>query len=416
MNKKTRNSKPGSICMVVLLAALGTPTLSACSGDNAGANSDDTDGGQTSAAYLVAVRVHNVDGQRIIYMGAFSDVPTSNPSRDNMVELVGRWQVTTFEDSVFAWEQETGQMTRWSVDDDLNLEQGATMSLGNLGLTGWRYHAFVSPTRAYTLGLEDGIVAVWNPETMEIEDEIQFDVPADFDRMSAYPLSVVTRDDHIFAPMYGDNFDALEIVTRQVVGVIDTQTDEVSFITDERCLPSGFGRMVDNGDIYLDPYQSGTYFTHYSIQEDLPPPCTLRIQAGETTFDPDYVLNYEDVLGRHADGVWPISGNLVMALSVAADAELPPFEAQDDYWSLPQTVSLVDVVEQTAEPYGGLPEEIRMQNAGQHITDGISYYQNYRYKADGDIEVVEVGALTESGWEKRFEITGGDLWALHKLR
>lgn len=402
----------GSIVAISLAALVG------CGSDSAGYGTPDAgDAGDGTHAYVVSLRVNNADGDRFIYMGAFPDVPTSEPSRDRMVELAGRWQVTGFDGSAFAWEQETAQMTRWTVDADLKLVKGNTMSLANLGLDGWRYHAFVSPTRAYTLGLENGVVAVWNPTTMELVDELSFDPPAAFAGMDAHPLSVIVRGEQVIAPMYGENWDTQEVATRQVVGIIDTSSNAVSFIEDTRCLPSGIGHMNAAGDIYLDPYQSSTYFSHYSQQADLPPPCTLRIKAGEARFDPDYVLDYATALGQHADGVWPINDDLVMALSISADAELPPIEqAQDDYWSLPQVASVINLRTKEAQPYPGLPNDLRMQSALQHVVDGVSYYQNYRYDADGNIEVVEVGALTPSGWENRFEIHGGDLWGVVRIR
>jgi hypothetical protein len=364
-------------------------------------------------AYIVAIRVDAIDG-RFIYMGAFAEVPTSEPSRDRMAELAGSWQLTAYGGRAFAWEQETGQMTSWSIDGDLSLRRGATMSLGQLGLAGWRYHAFVSPTRAYALGLELGVVVVWNPETMEIVDELRFDAPPDFDDMDAYPLSVFVRDGKIVAPLYGDNFEAQRIGKRQVVGVIDTATDAVSFLYDDRCLPSGLGHMTPEGDLYLDPYQSGTYYDAYAIEPGLPPPCSLRIRAGEERIDPDYVLDYSSLLGVHAEGVWPISENLVMALSRVPGVPLP--DVQDDYWSLPQQSSSVDLVTRSVQPYTGMPAALQMQSAGQHVVDGHSFYQNYRYDVDGLIDVVEVGELTRQGWVKQFDINGGDLWAIVRAR
>ena len=364
-------------------------------------------------AYIVAIRVDAIEG-RFIYMGAFAQIPTSEPSRDRMAELAGRWQVSAYGGRAFAWEQETGQMTSWSIDDDLALQRGATMSLGQLGLDGWRYHAFVSSTRAYTLGLELGVVAVWNPETMEIVDELRFDPPPDFADMEAYPLSVFIRDGKIIAPLYGDNFEAQRIGKRQVVGVIDTATDAVSFLYDDRCLPSGLGHMTPEGDLYLDPYQSGTYYDAYAIEPDLPPPCSLRILAGEERIDPAYVLDYSSLLGVHAEGVWPIAEDLVMTLSRAAGVPLP--ESPDDYWSLPQQASVVDLVTRSVQPYAGMPAALQMQSASQHVVDGKSFYQNYRYDADGQIEVVEVGELTAQGWVKQFDINRGDLWALLRAR
>jgi hypothetical protein len=364
-------------------------------------------------AYIVAIRVDAVEG-RFIYMGAFSQIPTSEPSRDRMAELAGRWQVTAYGGRAFAWEQETGQMTSWSIAGDLSLRRGATMSLGQLGLDGWRVHAFVSPTRAYTLGLELGVVAVWNPETMEIVDELRFEAPPDFADMDAYPLSVFIRDGKIVAPLYGDNLEAQRVAKRQVVGVIDTATDAVNFLYDERCLPSGLGHMTAAGDLYLDPYQSGTFYDAYGLEPGLPPPCGLRILAGQERIDPDYVLDYSSLLGVHAEGVWPIAENLVMTLSRAPEVPLP--ESQDDYWSMPQQSSSVDLVTRAVQPYTGMPAALQMQSATQHVVDGRSFYQNYRYLADGPIDVVEVGELTPRGWVKQFDINGGDLWALLRAR
>jgi hypothetical protein len=391
-----------------------------CSGDEAtiigapAAPSTPSDSvAQAEPAYIVAIRVDAVEG-RFIYMGAFAEIPTSEPSRERMAELAGSWQVTAYDGRAFAWEQETGQMTSWSVDDDLSLRRGATLSLGQLGLGGWRIHAFVSPTRAYTLGLELGVVAVWNPETMEIVDELRFEAPPDFADMDAYPLSVFIRDGKIFAPLYGDNFEAQRVAKRQVVGVIDTATDAVSFLYDDRCLPSGLGHMTPAGDLYLDPYQSGTFYAAYGLEPGLPPPCSLRILAGEERIDPDYVLDYSSLLGVHAEGVWPIAENLVMTLSRAPGVALP--ESQEDFWSLPQQSSGIDLVTRSVQPYTGMPAALQMQSASQHVVDGRSFYQNYRYLSEGPIDVVEVGELTPQGWVKQFDINGGDLWAILRAR
>ncbi|HTV22810.1 MAG TPA: hypothetical protein VMG12_29170, partial [Polyangiaceae bacterium] len=59
---------------------------------------------------------------------------------------------------------------------------------------------------------------------------------------------------------------------------------------------------------------------------------------------------------------------------------------------------------------------LRMQSSGQHVVDGHSFYQNYSYDADGQIDVVEVGELTPEGWSHRFDINGGDLWGIMRAR
>lgn len=372
------------------------------------------DGG-SSAAYIIGLRVDSPE-DRFIYFGAFPEVPNEEPSRDNMVELVGSWQVTTAHGHVYTWEQETGEITRWDVADDLSFTRGDTLSFAPQGITGWRYHAFPSPNRAYTLGLESGTIVVWNPEKMEIIEELRFDAPSDFEGMEAYPLSVFVRGKQIIAPMYGDNWDIEHIATRQVVGLIDTETDEVSFLTDDRCLPGGLGHVAANGDIYLDPYQSGTFFHQYSDQKDLPPPCELRIKHDEARIDPDYVLDYSELLGVHADGVWPISDTEVMALAKLPNEPLPSKELSDDYWAQACTAYKVNLVDKRSEPYSGLPERLQMQSAGQHVVDGRSFYQNYSYNDDDQIEVVELGELTRDGWRKQFDVHGGDLWLIGRIR
>lgn len=399
------------LCVTILLAA-------SCSGNDAPSTREQEPKGsaESSAAYIVGLRV-DAPEDRFIYFGAFPEIPTGEPSRAKMVELVGSWQVTAAFGHVYSWEQETGEITRWDVADDLSIARADTLSFAPQGLTGWRYHAFVAADRAYTLGLESGVIAIWNPETMELIDELHFEVPSDFEGYEAYPLSVFVRGKQIVAPMYGDNFDQNQIIPRQIVGFIDTERDKVEFATDQRCLPGGLGHITEKGDIYLDPYQSGTFFNLYSEQKDLPPPCELRIKKGEDHIDPDYLFDFKSVLGVHADGVWPISGTEVMALAKQPGAKLPAKEtAADDYWTLACSAYKVDLSDGSHEPYSGLPESLQMQSAGQHVVDNVSYYQNYSYNDDDLIDVVELGALTSDGWKKQFAIHGGDLWMIGRVR
>jgi hypothetical protein len=83
---------------------------------------------------------------------------------------------------------------------------------------------------------------------------------------------------------------------------------------------------------------------------------------------------------------------------------------------LPQQATSVDLVTRAVQPYAGMPAALQMQSAGQHVVDGRSFYQNYRYSDEGPIEVVEVGELTPEGWVKQFDINGGDLWAILRAR
>jgi hypothetical protein len=81
--------------------------------------------------------------------------------------------------------------------------------------------------------------------------------------------------------------------------VIDTAKDEVvHLLTDERLVDTIYTVVSPSGDLYLF---TGAFGASFNLAFGLgTPPGVLKIKKGETTFDPDYYLNLEKLIGRPA--------------------------------------------------------------------------------------------------------------------
>ena len=71
-----------------------------------------------------------------------------------------------------------------------------------------------------------------------------------------------------------------------------------SFVEDTRCLPGGPSFVNENGNLYVHGGGYFGYFYAYGGIED-GRACALRVNAGELEFDPEYVLDYQEVTGGY---------------------------------------------------------------------------------------------------------------------
>jgi hypothetical protein len=119
----------------------------------------------------------------------------------------------------------------------------------------------------------------------------------------------VLRGDRVFRLFSWANFDTFEFSRApQQLGVYDTASDElVSLVEDNRC-PA----------VYSEPFadESGAlYFSNHvwspmeTLVKGAAPSCSLRVLAGETSFDPDWQLRYADFAEGRQGAVLRYLGN-----------------------------------------------------------------------------------------------------------
>jgi hypothetical protein len=383
-------------------------------GSDAKDPSSDTAG--TQPAVLVGVIVDNPDG-RNIYVGAVPDVPDGELDYSSYLEF-GNVDISTYGGWVFAWEREAATLTRYSVREDFSLfqdgEKLSFLSYGGGGEFVGGELAFISATRAYTLSSELDVVVVWNPTSMEITGTIPMqppDVPEGFASFAHHPAVV---GDKVIWEIVSNNYEAKEIHHSVMLAVASTETDEpVRYVTDERCAGANGGHMDERGDYYV---RADGYWGHYAAYGDQASEvqtCVLRLRAGESEFDPEYMVSMESLTGSRINWPWfHVEGTRYIAWAWDTNETLP--EDPGDYWlSRSFKPLLVDLEQGTSEPYPDLEGTIIVSSTERDL-DGVKYYEWSKVGylgADSHADIVE---LRPSGIVRRFSTLS--LWALGRIR
>ena len=249
--------------------------------------------------YAVAYDVNAPDGTWTGYLGLHDTLALGTVDTSAALELPGNPSVMAALGSIFVASDELKTITRYDVVDGRFVERG-TLSLVNEGMP-FLYDAdIVSDTQAFNWNGATFELVEWNPTSMTITRR--------------HDLSGLKREDFGMewraadAPMYraqdGVLFYYVAYTTQRTtyanalhVVLFDTRSGEWKLLKDERCGESaGFGGwMVENGDAYLFSDNFG------SLAEILAgirrPSCLLRVKAGERTFDANYLLDLNALLG-----------------------------------------------------------------------------------------------------------------------
>jgi hypothetical protein len=397
----------------IIQTALAAMLAAGCTGD-----SEDPKRGNagTQPAILVGVIVDDPDG-RNIYVGAVSDVPEGELAYADFLEL-GNVDLSTYGGWVFAWEREAATLTRYGVGEDFSLFQDGE-KLSFLGYSGGGEFAggelaFVSTTRAYALSSELDVIVVWNPTTMEITGTVAMQPPDAPDGFVSFAHHPTVVGDKVIWEIVSTNDETEEIHHSVMLAVASAVTDEpVRYVTDERCAGANGGYMDERGDYYVRADGYWGYYAAYGDRASEVQTCVLRLRAGESEFDPDYMLPMESLTGSRINWPWfHVEGTRYVAWAWSPNETLP--EDPGDYWfSRAFKPLLVDLERGTSEPYPDLEGTIIVSSSERKL-DGVTYYEwseaGY-LGADSHADIVE---LRPSGIVRRFSVVS--LWALARIR
>jgi hypothetical protein len=206
------------------------------------------------------------------------------------------------------------------------------------------------------MDFREGTTIIWNPSTMQIVGDIP--APDEFLRsgwsFESSPAAV--RDGLLFRTVSWVNYDEALYSTDFLLAIYDVETDEiVDMIEETRC-------PVPGNLVHLDE-QKNIYFSNWvwpvagAIMRGAPEPCVLRINAGETAFDHDWRLRYQDLTdGRHGAMFTYLEDG--QALVAAFYDERTSWDEETDPWSyvgsLNWRVWTVDIENRTGAPLEGL--------------------------------------------------------------
>ena len=184
------------------------------------------------------------------------------------------------------------------------LEKKKELSFAGVGITEIQsWHIWiVSDEKAYVFDPTGDRIVVWNPTAMTLADnEIDLSSLA---REGFVPNLVLEhsgphkRGDQLLIPLSWTDQDGNSRYASGVL-VLDTAKDEVIEVADdERCGETYTSFAAPGGDVYFFP-PDWSSAQHY-FAENHKPTCALRIRAGETKFDADFVLDFSALGGGSA--------------------------------------------------------------------------------------------------------------------
>lgn len=205
---------------------------------------------------------------------------------------------------------EAPTITRYTLVDGA-LAEGDSISLQGYGVDSlWDTLYIVSPTKAYYPDRDGSQLIVWNPTEMVITGSIPLPESARPGYLSLYGYAPILRENTLIISVGWFDWSENDSVLPETGLVqIDTQTDEVLGIElDSRCGGITQPITTKTGDTLL--VSSALAGSAHRLGRLATKPCALRVRAGETRFDSEYLGDLEAVTGRAIAGEpIPAGGN-----------------------------------------------------------------------------------------------------------
>jgi len=380
--------------------------LTSCEKDDINTeNSSDT-------AFIYTGRYSTPDGRKF-FMGAFPTIPTSNPDISKLTELAGTSVATfVFGESVFTWDGDASEMTKWKVEEDLSLTQIDVVSFINTGISGNNFGAqFFSDTEAYLPDLGNQIVVKWNPENMTITKTISVDAPNT--RFDYWTWRTYKSGQNIVIPLEPGDWDNLETEAKVMVGIFNTQTETVTYAEDDRVQANSYLFPDENGVLYSYPMSTTALFEQYGTGGPYPKSGGMvRINVGDTQFDPNFYVNVMDATGgANSMGMFYLGNDNWLVKQYADTSDYPADEDLWDFWNKELEFKLYNHTTETATDFPG-------KSKGYSGNNGWFYVEGKHYHQSPDVTTgnTEIVIISENGWEPAFIIEGGDLNQLARIR
>jgi hypothetical protein len=212
---------------------------------------------------------------------------------------------------------------RWLLDEQNRLVKDGELGLMQYGIaTGLGIKDpihFLAKDRAYFIDGKTLQVVIWNPEAMETVDTFSI---AGFEEPDMFlGLNFVHQDGDrlLLSARYWRADDTAALLTR--VAIIDTTSDEVTYVDDTRCGNIAFHARDSDNNLYLASHPAQTAVIAVNAAGDpVAESCIIRFNAGADDFDQDYYVGLDALVGGHAGGIMQGADNEAFILKYAGPA------------------------------------------------------------------------------------------------
>jgi hypothetical protein len=342
-----------------------------------------------NGAVMVVGQAYTVDDY-LTYLRIFPEVPAGNVDFSEFREF-GNANAYAFGGYVFV--EEDGVVTRFTVNDQLELVEGPAIAWTNYGIASANasYTVFASIDRAYTFAPELGVVLMWNANDMTLTGTLPLDLPERPASMETWAYDGHLIGDTVVWNVFSGDFDAVSSFPGVTLAFADAQSDEpVRIVEDDRCLGGGPSRVAEDGTYYV---QAAAYYGYFYAYGATPGArtCMLRLTPGADSLDPGFMVDYQSLTGSYVSDLWlPVGGSRYVVRAWDPGVAFP--ENPDEFWDNAALRALiVDTETGSSEPYPDLDGLVSIDGKARDV-DGVSYYQINQtgYDVGGEVDVVEL--------------------------
>ncbi|QSQ26368.1 hypothetical protein JY651_16150 [Pyxidicoccus parkwayensis] len=298
--------KPASPFRFVRLTAvaLAMSLLTACGDDDDKVDPDPT---PNTPLYAVIAQV-SADNESQSYIALTDKVDLTAPlSLENAIEVPGRalgFGIAK-SGSLYVGGSDGATITRYDLNSSGKLEPKSTVSFAGKGVASIGEYQnqvqFVSSTKAYYFDGRTSQVIVWNPSDMTLTNAVAINNLAIEGATTTFASHPVRVGDLIIAAVGWRPSASVGITKQAGVVVVDTKTDAVSLVTDNRCGYVRDGVLGSDGKVYLatEAYGAAVYRV---AGGDTPVPCLLKFDPATKSFDKDFYRELSSFTGGAATG------------------------------------------------------------------------------------------------------------------
>ena len=391
--------------------------LSGCSDDDTETQPEDP----IATLNGIAVTAYVSSGESFpSYLGVFEELPTGELPFSQMIEFGSFVETDVFEGNIYVYNWDAASFSKYEVADDLSLSQEGSFSFVNRGIT-----AYLSPTviysesRAFIFDLTNGKLLEWNPSTMTITSESNFETFGSGEQSVVYNYHAVYGD-KIILPMQDRPFDDGLINPERTVALFDVASGSMQYFTDNRVHSAYQFVMNDDGMAYFTSTRDDIFLRDFGddANKEIDNYNTLiRFDVNAGQFDPNFEVDLSEVLDGEVSHIYPLNNNEL----IIGVGQLPyNAETNSDNFFFTHKVRLVKFNINTLEVTA-------FTEIGEHVGD----YSNANYtRVDGDLIyqassfseldfngfTSNIWRVNESGATKLFDISIGGLQFVERVR
>lgn len=319
-------------CRVSACFLLGALSLTACGEEDTSA----APVAQPGPAYLVGTRVWDDTSTTSFFHVVPSLEADTTIDTSQALEVPGAAKLYAVDDigwfAVGGGEDPT--ITHYTLGDDGALHEQNRISLADYGVRSlWDTLYVVSKTKMYYPDREGGQLIIINPTEMTVDGSVAIPDANREGYLALYGYTPLLRDrELVFSVGWFDWEENDSVLGEAGLVVVNTETDSVERVdVDDRCGGITTGVVTNSGDAYF--VSSAMAGAAHRLGRLVTSPCALRINAGQSAFDPDFSMDLAELTGMPVLGEPVPAGGAAMFLRVL-DEEAATFTEESLTWEL----------------------------------------------------------------------------------